>query len=136
MHEIPSPFSPDRTPERELREPDRDELDRRSDPADPESVPGLAPVFTRGDGNGDGGVNIADASFLLNLLFGAGAGLPCRVAGDANADGSVNISDASFLLNFLFVDGPTPGVPFPECGPGESAGDEELGCETPPACAE
>lgn len=109
---------------------DQDEIDGRSDPADPESIPGLAPTFVRGDGNGDGGVNIADASYLLNQLFGGGDGLPCRAAGDANGDGSIDISDAGFLLNFLFASGAAPSAPYPECGPGES----ELDCEVSGAC--
>lgn len=110
---------------------DRDEIDKRSDPADPESLPSPAPSFLRGDGNADGAVNVADASYLLNLLFGDGDALPCRAASDANSDGSVDIADAGYLLNFLFSGGPAPSMPYPECGPGESDG---LECERPPEC--
>lgn len=95
---------------------------------------GGAPVFVRGDTNGDGEINIADASHLLNWLFAGGVELPCQASGNANADGLVDIADASFLLNFLFSGGGAPPAPFPDCGPGASEADERLGCAAPPSC--
>jgi hypothetical protein len=91
----------------------------------------LGTQFKRGDGNADGDVNIADASFVLNYLFLGGRDPSCLAAADANGDGQVNIADASFGLNFLFLGGPNPPAPFPDCGlaPGE------VDCASYPACA-
>ena len=44
-----------------------------------------------------------------------------------------NITDPIIILTHLFLGGPQPLAPYPECGPGALAEDEELGCETPPA---
>jgi hypothetical protein len=52
----------------------------------------------RGDVNGDGSVNISDATALINLLLSASA-LPSIA--DVNEDGTVNSSDATALINFL-----------------------------------
>ncbi len=83
----------------------------------------------RGDCNGDGDVNLADAVCVLNWLF-AGTGPPgCVAATNTNGDGAANITDATYLLNHLFSGGPAPVAPFPDCGPGELPADEELGCE-------
>ena len=74
--------------------------------------------FVRGDGNGDGTVNIADAIFLLGQLFISGSTpTTCDDATDHNDDGSVNIADAIFLLAALFTpNGTDPPAPFPTCG--------------------
>ncbi len=61
-----------------------------------------------GDTNNDGGVNIADAIFMLNNKFGDGGDPSCVETADVNADNSYNIADAIFLLNRLFGDGPPP----------------------------
>ena len=68
--------------------------------------------FVRGDGNGDGGIDIADAILILHYLFTDGS-VPLSVAAlDSNADGNVDISDAIFLLTYLFLSGPQPPEPF------------------------
>ena len=72
-------------------------------------------IFRRGDVNGDGGVNIADAIRLLNALFVPGSPQPdCFDSSDVNDDGGSNVADAVFLLNALFVPGsgnpPPPGA--------------------------
>ena len=95
---------------------------------------GSAPRFVRGDANGDGKLNIADAGYLLNWLFPGGPGLPCSAASNTNGADLVDISDASYLLSFLFAGGPSPVAPFPDCGPGMLTVDEELGCANPPNC--
>jgi hypothetical protein len=86
--------------------------------------------FKRGDANADGGVNIADASFVLNFLFLGGREPPCVVAADSNGDGNVNIADASFTLNFLFLGGREPPAPHPDCGRVEG----EVNCAEYPPC--
>ncbi len=90
--------------------------------------------FLRGDCNGDGKVNISDATCTLNWLF-AGAPKPgCEAALNTNGDDEVNITDPVTLLNFLFGGGVAPVEPFPGCGPGMLPADAELGCANPPAC--
>ena len=65
----------------------------------------------RGDANGDGEVNIADAIYLVNYLFTGGTSPDPLWVGDANCDGAVNIADVIYLLNYLFTGGPPPGCP-------------------------
>ena len=89
--------------------------------------------FQRGDANGDGNVDIADAVRMLDsLFFGAPLGL-CPSAVDVNESGSINIADPIFLLGYLFAGGPPPGAPFPDCGtvPGELG---TFFCLESPAC--
>ena len=57
------------------------------------------PVFTRGDVNGDGIVNINDVTALVDLLLGGGA-ITSLVA-DCNQDGTVNINDTTALIDYL-----------------------------------
>ncbi len=61
-----------------------------------------------GDVNNDGAVNIADAIYKLNNLFGDGPVPTCAETADVNSDEAYNIADAIFLLNNLFGDGPPP----------------------------
>ena len=74
--------------------------------------------FVRGDANNDGGVNIADAIFLLGQLFISGSPTTtCDDSTDFNDDASVNIADAIFLLSALFTPtGTPPPAPNPDCG--------------------
>jgi hypothetical protein len=89
--------------------------------------------FIRGDLDGGGALDLADAIGLLQWLF-LDAGAPaCVAAADANADGTADLGDALSILFFLFLDGAPPAMPFPECGPGSTL-DEELGCATAPDC--
>ncbi|MFN0060425.1 MAG: choice-of-anchor B family protein [Planctomycetota bacterium] len=73
-------------------------------------------LFVRGDTNGDGSVNVADAIFALNYLFTLGAAPIPLAAADVNNDGSVNVADAVYLLDYLFGSGPAPAAPFPVPG--------------------
>lgn len=79
-----------------------------------------APVFLRGDCDGDGAVggNISDALTLLRFLFLGAQEPPCMKACDSNGDGSVegSVLDAVYLLRYLFAGGPPPAAPFPGCG--------------------
>jgi len=89
------------------------------------------PQMVRGDTNDDGGVNIADAVYLLGNLFPGPGGsnvLDCLDAADANDDGGLNIADAVALLGSLFGAPATP-LPFPNAadGCGEDPG-QNLGC--------
>ena len=96
------------------------------------------PFFHRGDPNGDGGQNIADAVFILMHLFTGGEAPSCADSADVDDSGVVNISDAIFLLRFLFQSGlppPDPGPPGLPCGPDPAPGPEgSPGCEDYPNC--
>ena len=81
-------------------------------------VPSCEGPFVRGDCNNDGSTNIADAIFLLDLLFSSSNLLrECQDACDSNDDGSLNIADGIATLSSLFGNPPTPlPIPYPECG--------------------
>jgi hypothetical protein len=84
-------------------------------------------AFRRGELNGDGNTNIADAVFLLAYLFNDGLTPGCLDAADTNDDGGVNISDAVTLLAVLFSGaGPLP-EPVGSCG--QDPTDDALECE-------
>ncbi len=79
-------------------------------------ITSAAPQFRRGDTNRDGGVNIADAIYILQNLFASGPDILCQDAADANDDESVNIADGIYILQNLFASGPDILPPSPECG--------------------
>jgi hypothetical protein len=66
------------------------------------------PSFLRGDANGDGVINSADASYLINYLFVGGPEPGPFDSGDTNCDGVINGADVAYLINYLFVGGPAP----------------------------
>jgi hypothetical protein len=86
--------------------------------------------FTRGDCNGDGGFNVADAVYLLGYLFVSPTVLPCEDACDINDDGGLDISDPVNFLAHLFTGGAPPAVPnlISGCGADPTPGDS-LGCD-------
>ncbi|MFN0058405.1 MAG: S8 family peptidase [Planctomycetota bacterium] len=71
--------------------------------------------FRRGDSNGDGLLDIADAITLLTHLFSGGL-TSCPLSMDANDDDAVDIGDAIYLLFGIFGLGPTPIAPGLSCG--------------------
>ncbi|MDG1456207.1 MAG: dockerin type I repeat-containing protein, partial [Planctomycetota bacterium] len=75
-----------------------------------------ADPFVRGDANGSGSIDIADAVFLLDYLFAGGVSPSPEASGDANNDAGLDISDAIFLLIFLFDSGASPAAPYPDAG--------------------
>ncbi len=104
-------------------------------------------VFKRGDSNRDGGMNIADAVYILQNLFAQGPAILCPDAADSNDDEGVNIADAVYILQNLFAQGPAIPAPGPDvCGPdltGHPTGGADLpacdycssACQVPPvAC--
>ncbi len=72
--------------------------------------------FLRGDSNGSGNADIADAVSIARFAFGVGRTPSCLDAADANDDGAVNVNDGIYLLQHLFGDGPALKPPFPVCG--------------------
>jgi dockerin type I repeat protein len=100
-------------------------------------------IFHRGDGNGDGDLDVSDAVCMIRYLFTGGAGggmvVRCLEAADSNNDGVVDCSDAVFVFNYLFLGGdapPSPGPPPHTCGPDSdplgSMGN--LGCDAYSRC--
>jgi hypothetical protein len=67
---------------------------------------GLFLTWVYGDASGDGIVNAADASYLLNYLFVNGPPPSPLASGDPNGDCIINASDVIYLINYLFVGGP------------------------------
>ncbi len=72
--------------------------------------------FVRGDANGSGVVDVADAITLLDHLFSSGVAPTPVDSGDATSDGALDIADAIFVLTYLFAEGPAPAAPFPSPG--------------------
>jgi len=77
-----------------------------------------------GDANGDAGLDIADAVYLISYIFTGGAApIPYAVcSGDANCDCSVDISDAVYLIAYIFSGGAAPctcdeWISTTKCGP-------------------
>lgn len=97
-------------------------------------VTGDEPTFRRADANSDGSVNLSDAVFTLDYLFGGGNGPLCPDALDSNDDGIVNISDPIAALGFLFLGDPAPPAPGPaDCGSDPTA-DQLPACGQQPDC--
>ncbi len=99
----------------------------------------VAPVFRRGDTDGDGALLITDAVRILNYLFLGGAHISCLEAANFDNSESVDISDGIHVLNYLFRGGPPPAPPGPlpgGCGPDPDApgGPGDLGCEEYSGC--
>jgi len=82
--------------------------------------------FVRGDGNGDGIINIADPIHGLSYIFASGPG-DCRDAIDANDDGGIDIADPISILSYIFAEGAAPPPPFPD--PGVDPTPDPLDCE-------
>ena len=92
------------------------------------------PTFLRGDANEDGGVDIADAIFMLYSLMLGGTPSSCTDATDANDDGAHDISDIIFVLNYQFQNGSAPPAPGPsQCGI-DMTPDDGLGCDSYGGC--
>ena len=57
---------------------------------------------TSGDVNGDGRVNVADLTYLIDFLFNGGAEPPVPETADLDHNGAVNVADVTELVRFLF----------------------------------
>ena len=68
-------------------------------------------TFVRGNANGDGSIDVADAIAVLQFLFAGGNPLPCMDAADVNDDETLNIADPIRLLGWLFGGGNPPPPP-------------------------
>ncbi len=61
-----------------------------------------------GDANGDGSINVADVTFLVDYLFFEGPPPDPEALGDLDCNGAVNIADLTYLVDYLFHEGPPP----------------------------
>jgi hypothetical protein len=78
-------------------------------PNTPFSVPTVLWVYTLGDANGDGLVNITDAVYITNYIFGGGpAPVPLPFVGDVDCSHRTNVSDVVYLVQWIFGGGPAP----------------------------
>ncbi len=68
-------------------------------------------LFTMGDANFDGQVNVGDVVYIINHIFNYGAVPVPYASADANGDGNLNIGDGIYLINYIFKDGPPPVEP-------------------------
>ncbi len=75
----------------------------------PKEVKVVLWVYTPGDVNGNGVVNISDAVYIITYIFFAGsAPIPVLLSGDVDCSKRVNISDAVWLIAWIFSGGPEP----------------------------
>lgn len=82
--------------------------------------------FVRGNVNGDSGVDLSDAIFVINDIFRGTTQPACLDAGDCNDDGQLNIADPIFLLSSLFNGARRPPEPYPAAGADPTP--DSLGC--------
>jgi subtilisin family serine protease len=64
--------------------------------------------FVPGDANGDGTVNISDATYIIQYIFAGGLAPDPLESGDADGSGEVNINDAVYIIAYIFAGGPAP----------------------------
>ena len=96
-------------------------------------VPACEVTFRRGDGNGDGTVDITDGVVLLGALFQGGEAPGCSDAADTNDDGTMDIADPIFIFQYLFVGGIAPPAPGAnDCGSDPT--DDGLDCQSYASC--
>jgi len=69
------------------------------------------PVYTCGDVNDDGSIDILDILDLIDFKFKDGPAPVSMNAADVNADGEVNLLDIIYMIDYKFKDGPAPNCP-------------------------
>lgn len=65
------------------------------------SDPFVLSIIEKGDANGDGVINIADVTAIINHINGSTSGSFVLSAADANGDGSINIADVTAVINMI-----------------------------------
>ncbi len=65
--------------------------------------------YIGGDANGDGLIDVADVTYLINYLFISGSAPDPLWVGDCNCDQVVDVADVMYLINYLFLGGSPPG---------------------------
>jgi hypothetical protein len=90
-------------------------------------------LFLRGDADGNGEIDIADALTTLFHMSFANVSIPCEKAADFNDDGQIDTTDAILSLLYLFVVGAPPAEPSGVCGEDPTL-DDSLSCSAFPVC--
>lgn len=67
--------------------------------------------YVAGDANGNGTVNILDATAIISYLYKQGPAPNPLDAGNANGVGAINILDATYLISYLYKGGMPPVYP-------------------------
>ena len=62
----------------------------------------------RGNIDGEGGINIADLTYLVEYLFAGGDPPPCPEEGNADGAVGVNVADLTYLVKYLLQGGDPP----------------------------
>lgn len=98
-----------------------------------------APIFHRGDTDGNGMIDLTDGVVTLNILFAGAEDIDCKEAQDFNNDSLINLTDAVATFSFLFSGGAPPEAPGPTtqpCGPDPDApgSPQDLGCDGYAGC--
>lgn len=73
-------------------------------------------LFIRGDANGDGACDVADAQVIAEYLYLGGAAPSPLDAADANDDGVIDAADVACVADFANGAGTNPAAPFPGAG--------------------
>lgn len=71
----------------------------------------VPPTFRCGDANGNGSINILDATFIIAYLFKGGPEPVPLQSANVNNTGGINILDAIYLISYLFKGEPNPNCP-------------------------
>ncbi len=75
----------------------------------PFTMPVVVWIYTFGDANGNGIVNVSDVTYLINYIFAGGpAPVPLFITGDVNCDRETNVADVVYLINWIYLGGPEP----------------------------
>lgn len=74
------------------------------------------PTPTCGDLNNSGDINLTDAIYLFEYIFGQHPPFPDPTVADVNCDGRTDISDVTYLLAFIYYDGAAPCAECPSGG--------------------
>ncbi len=69
------------------------------------------PVYTCGDVNDDGAIDILDMIYLIDYKFKDGPEPVSMNEADVNSDGLVNVLDIVYMIDFKFKGGPAPNCP-------------------------
>jgi hypothetical protein len=61
-----------------------------------------------GDADGSGQIDVTDAVYLINYIFGGGAAPMDVAGGDFDCSGQTDITDAVYMITYIFGGGPPP----------------------------
>ncbi|MFH0818232.1 MAG: dockerin type I repeat-containing protein [Candidatus Micrarchaeota archaeon] len=78
--------------------------------------------FLCGDADGDRVVDVSDAVFLVQYVFGGGSAPNPLSAGDADNNDQIDVSDIVYLVQYIFGSGSPPCNPSSTWNPGQYSG--------------